>query len=193
MSAPAARRPRPGDSINVASFDALPADETVRREIENGRFVEMIRPAGAHARAAARLIQQLDPQLSKGLEAFAEPLVALAVGQSPRRVPDVVVAPSDWDDTTLEPSEIALAVEIVSPGESAGRDYITKPHEYAANGIPVMWVIDVQPEHPTLTEFVLGGNGSYIVPEDLHVESFTGQVAGVEVTIDLDALIGPKR
>jgi Uma2 family endonuclease len=192
MSAPAAHRPRPGQSISVASFDALPIDPTVRREIENGRYVEMNRPAGAHARAAARLVRLLDPQLPSELEAFAEPLVDLPVGRSPRRVPDVVIGPSDWDDTILLASRIALAIEIVSPGESASRDYITKPHEYAANGIPVTWVIDIQQDRVSLAEFVLGDTGEYSVPE-LEYGEFTGKVAGVSITIDLDALTGPKR
>ncbi|WP_188136076.1 Uma2 family endonuclease [Lentzea indica] len=116
----------------------------------------------------------------------------MGVGKSPRRVPDVVVGPSDWEDTTLDPSEIALAVEIVSPGESASRDYITKPHEYAANGIPVTWVIDIQQDRVSLAAFVLTDTGEYQVPE-LEYGVFTGEVAGITVKIDLDALTGPKR
>lgn len=102
------------------------------------------------------------------------------------------MGPSDWEDTVLAPSDIALAVEIVSPGESASRDCITKPHEYAANAVPVTWVIDFQQERISLAEFVLTDAGDYQVPE-LAYGVFSGEVAGITVSIDLDALVGPKR
>lgn len=193
MSAPAVESfPALGRLISVEAFDALPRDNTVRREIENGRLLEVNRPAGAHARAAARLVRVLDPQLPDGLEAFSEPSAALDNGPSPRRVPDVVVGPDDWTDSTLAGHEIALAIEIVSPGESAARDYIAKPREYAAAGIPVTWVVDIQQDRTTLTEYTLDETGQYHFSAPV-TGVFSGQVAGVTVTVDLDTLTGPKQ
>lgn len=114
-------------------------------------------------------------------------------GPSPRRIPDVVVCFSEvGDQVRIRGEEILLAVEIVSPGESAARDYIRKPAEYAANGIPITWVIDIQERPHSLTVYTLDDSGQYHF-SSLITGSYTGMVGGHEVTIDLDALTGPRR
>ena len=96
------------------------------------------------------------------------------------------------DQVRIRGEEILLAVEIVSPGESAARDYIRKPAEYAANGIPITWVIDIQERPHSLTVYTLDDSGQYHF-SSLITGSYTGMVGGHEVTIDLDALTGPRR
>ncbi|MEV6608120.1 Uma2 family endonuclease [Kutzneria sp. NPDC051319] len=183
---------RQGLPISIQEFDELPADSSHRFEIEDGRLLVMIRPAGPHIKAARRLANCLDEQLPDDLESMVEFEAELS-GPSPRRIPDVVVCFSEvGDQVRIRGEEILLAVEIVSPGESAARDYIRKPAEYAANGIPITWVIDIQERPHSLTVYTLDDSGQYHF-SSLITGSYTGMVGGHEVTIDLDSLTGPRR
>ena len=112
---------------------------------------------------------------------------------SPRRIPDVVVCAEEaTDQVRVRADQIVLAVEIVSPGESAARDYIKKPAEYAANGIPTTWVIDIQENPLSLTVYTLDDTGQYHFTSPM-TGSYTGLVGGHEVTLDLDALTRSRR
>ncbi|MEV1013479.1 Uma2 family endonuclease [Micromonospora sp. NPDC049801] len=76
------------------------------------------------------------------------------------RIPDLSVwrkppGRSVWASVT----EIALVVEIVSPGSEA-MDSVTKVREYASAGISQYWVVD-RDGAQTVTLYRLGGNGSY--------------------------------
>ena len=152
----------------------------------------MIRPAGPHIKAARRLANCLDDQLPDDLESMVE-FEAELTGPSPRRIPDLVVCFSEvGDQVRVRAAEILLAVEIVSPGESAARDYIKKPAEYAANGIPTTWVIDIQENPHSLTVYTLDDTGQYHFTSPI-TGTYTGPVSGHQVTVDLDALTGPRR
>jgi Uma2 family endonuclease len=184
---------REGLLISIEEFDELPADSSHRLEIEDGRLLVMNRPAGRHSKAAQRLTLQLNQQLPKDLEAVIEFEAELTDGPSPRRVPDVVVCIEECSDNArIRADEIRLAVEIVSPGESASRDYIKKPAEYAANGIPTTWVINIQESPTSLTVYTLDDTGQYHFTSPI-IGSYTGHVGGHEVTIDLDALTRSRQ
>lgn len=136
--------PRDGDPIRVEDFDALPPGGVDRLEIEDGRLLVMNRRAGRHLIATQRLAHHLNEQLPAVLEAMPGFETELA-GASPRCVPALVVCVDEaTDQLRVRADQILLAVEVVSPGESAARDYIKKPAEHAANGIPTTWVIDIQ-------------------------------------------------
>ncbi|QUQ64921.1 Uma2 family endonuclease [Kutzneria sp. CA-103260] len=183
---------REGLPISIEEFDGLPTDSSHRLEIEDGRLLVMIRLAGPHIKAARRLANCLDEQLPDELEAMVE-FEAELTGPSPRRIPDLVVCSSEvGDQVRVRGDEILLAVEIVSPGESAARDYIKKPAEYAANGIPTTWVIDLQENPHSLTVYTLDDTGQYHFTSPI-TGTYTGVVGGHEVTIDLSALTGPRR
>ncbi|QLY32286.1 Uma2 family endonuclease [Nocardia huaxiensis] len=180
--------------ITVEEFDALPVDNSVIYEIENGFLLVNARPAPPHSRVLRRLANQIDNQLPNGWEAFEELDAELPVGKSPRRSPDLVVAPEAVDQQVrVRSDQIVLAVEISSSGESAVREYSLKAGEYAANGIPHYWVIDLldlEGSAVGLTVFVLGDNGRYEIQPRV-----TGTVDVDEpfpLTIDLDALIVRK-
>ncbi|MEV6277797.1 Uma2 family endonuclease [Nocardia sp. NPDC051832] len=174
--------------ISVAEFDALPVDTSHRYEIENGFLLVNARPAPPHSRAVKRLVAQLDHQLPSGLEAFPELEAELPVGPSPRRVPDIVVAPVEVDEQSrILSAQIVLAIEVASSGESAVRDYAIKAGEYAANGIAHYWVVDIlHGESAGLTVYTLDDAGVYhITPRVtgvVHVE------APFALTIDLGRL-----
>ncbi len=180
--------PTPNErAISVEEFDALPIDTDHRYEIENGILLVNARPAPPRSRAIFRLMLQLNSQLPDGLEPFSE-LEAELDGRSPRRVPDVVVAPVEVDEQArIRSDQIALAIEIATSGESAVRDYAIKAGEYAANGIAHYWVIDIlDSDAPGLTIFTLDTEGNYrITPRA------TGTVTvdtPFPLTIDIDAL-----
>jgi Uma2 family endonuclease len=183
---------REGLPISIEEFDGLPVDSSHRLEIEDGRLLVMNRPAGPHIAAAQRLVSFLNDQLPDELEAMIEFQTELA-GPSPRRIPDLVVCATEArDQMRVHADQILLAVEVVSPGESASRDYIKKPAEYSANGIPTTWVIDIQENPLSLTVYTLDDTGQYHFTS-LITGTYTGPVGGHEVTIDLDALTGPRR
>jgi Uma2 family endonuclease len=179
-------------SITVEEFDALPVDTSHRYEIENGVLLANARPAPPHSRAIKRLTHQLDDQLPPGMESFAE-LEAELVGRSPRRVPDVVVAPGEVDEQPrIRAEQIALAIEIATSGESAVRDFSIKAGEYAANSIAHYWVIDILGAEPAgLTIYTLDSEGNY------HITPRATEVVKVDapfpLTIDLDALTGRRE
>ena len=183
---------REGDPISTQEFDELPADSSHRLEIEDGRLLVMNRPAGPHIKAAQRLVSYLNDQLPDALEAMGEFQAELA-DPSPRRIPDLVVCTAEAaDQLRVRADQILLAVEVVSPGESAARDYIKKPAEYAANGIPTTWVVDIQENPVSLTVYTLDDTGQYHFSSPI-TGSYSGTVGGHEITIDLDALTGPRR
>ena len=183
---------RSGRPISVEDFDGLPTDAPGRLEIEDGRLLVLNHPAGPHIKAAQRLLSYLNDELPNELEAMLEFQAELA-GPSPRRVPDLVVCAAEaCDQMRVRADQILLAVEVVSPGESAARDYIKKPAEYAANGIPTTWVLDIQENPISLTVYTLDDTGQYHF-SPLITGSYTGTIGGHEVTVDLDALTGPRR
>ncbi|MBP2472265.1 Uma2 family endonuclease [Crossiella equi] len=181
-----------GDPISVTGFDGLPVDNAWRLEIEDGRLLVRGRPSGAHILAAQRLARQLDDALPLDLESLVE-IQAELRGPSPRRIPDLVVCVAEvGEQVRVRADQILLAVEIHSPGESAARDYLKKPAEYAANGIPATWVVDIREDPITLTVYTLDGTSRYCFHSPVS-HSYTDTIGGHEVTIDLDALTGPRR
>jgi Uma2 family endonuclease len=183
---------REGLPISIEEFDGLAVDGPHRLEIEDGRLLVMNRPAGPHIAAAQRLVSYLNDQMPDEFEAMMEFQAELA-GPSPRRIPDLVVCLTEArDQLRVRADQILLAVEVVSPGESAARDYIKKPAEYAANGIPITWVIDIQEDPLSLTVYTLDDTGQYHFSSPI-TGTYNGAVGGHEVTIDLDSLTGPRR
>jgi Uma2 family endonuclease len=87
--------------------------------------------------------------------------VGTGIDRDPRRttlrVPDLTVlhaAAMDRNDAALQPTDIVLVVEVLSPN-TAGYDAITKRHQYGKGGIPLYWIVN--PKERTL--MVLRHNG----------------------------------
>lgn len=75
----------------------------------------------------------------------------MAVRRSQRSAPepDLSIARAsaiDWDKSLLQPEDLLVAAEIVSP-ESEERDREDKPLIYAAMGIPTFWLIERGPDN----------------------------------------------
>lgn len=111
-------------------------------EISGGRIVQFPSPSPRHQLTATLLTASLDPQLPEGHQAFGstdtddETLGTL-------RVPDLVVCSTAAMDTDgpLDPREIVLAIEIVSPSNPEN-DYQAKTRDYPAMGIPHYLILD---------------------------------------------------
>lgn len=149
--------PTPSGLLTLADWAALPEDNSVRAELQEGVLIVPPRPAKLHQRTAVTLVIALDTQLPEGLEVLPEIGVVLR-GESPPtvRIPDIVVAPEAAPDQ-LTAADILLAIEIISPG-SAGLDNVMKRHEYAQAGIGHYWIVN--PDRSMTTQR-LGPDGTY--------------------------------
>ncbi|WP_399089891.1 Uma2 family endonuclease [Streptomyces sp. BBFR2] len=111
-------------------------------EISDGKLLMMMSPRPRHQLTAKHLTRQLDPQLPDGMLVFeATDIDDAAMGKL--RIPDLIVCPSTAMDTDapLDPHDIALAVEIVSPS-NPDNDYEDKTRDYPAMGIPHYLIVD---------------------------------------------------
>ncbi|MEU1460245.1 Uma2 family endonuclease [Streptomyces sp. NPDC005727] len=111
-------------------------------EISDGQLVMMMSPRPRHQYTAKLISRQLDEQLPEGFFAFeATDTDDEALGKL--RIPDILVCPSEamQTDDPLDPREIILAIEIVSPS-NPGNDYENKTRDYPAMGIPHYLIID---------------------------------------------------
>lgn len=118
--------------------------------------------------ATARLIAKLDSIVRPAWLPLPHFAVHLGErdGWSTVRQPDLAVVRRGVDPTRhrVEPDDIALVVEVVSPG-SVERDTITKRAEYARAGIPAYLVVDVRGPRPTVVLFDEIRDGTYVTPE----------------------------
>lgn len=110
-------------------------ESTDRIELFDGSLLVSPHAGKRHQRIAFLLARQLDkPAGRAGLLTFTEVNLRLATGRI--FIPDILVADTDLDGSTVEAHEAKLVVEVVSPG-NPGTDRVLKPHLYAAAGIPL--------------------------------------------------------
>ncbi|MEU3900929.1 Uma2 family endonuclease [Streptomyces sp. NPDC045251] len=111
-------------------------------EISNGQLVMMRSPRPRHQLTAKLVSRQLDAQVPEGLFAFeATDIDDASLGTL--RIPDILVCSGDamQTDDPLDPHEIVLAIEIVSPS-NPDNDYRDKSRDYPAMGIPHYLILD---------------------------------------------------
>jgi Uma2 family endonuclease len=163
-------------------------------ELVEGRLLMSPSPAPDHNYAAFRVGVRLEGSLPPGWEVITDIDVdlQLAPADAPGTVrrPDLVVAAAEArqrvrrEGGVIRASEVALVVEVVSPG-STRTDYVAKRNEYADAGIPHYWIVDIT-EPVSLLACHLAGEFGYA-----DGGSVTGRFAATEpfpVDIDLDAL-----
>ena len=148
-------------------FLALPDDD--RRELLDGRFVEMEMPNILHEFIVAWLCARLW-SWAESNEAGIVLASGLKVKVTDRRgaMPDVQFVRRD--NPGLGPQGFAggrpdLAVEVISPG-SARYDRVTKLQWYASIGIPEYWIID--PENKSVERLVRDEGVLQVVEQVLH-------------------------
>ena len=143
-----------------------------RYELVNGELVEM----GAEKRLNEKIALWL---LSQLLQFVPIDLIARGTQISVRgktasaRNPDLMILTEELDQALSQQSQSlitfdmpapALVVEVVSPGEPGSdnydRDYVEKPKEYAARGIPEFWQVDPSPDRAVVIVLTLK-DGAY--------------------------------
>lgn len=139
-------------------------------ELVNGEIIELPTESDLNLLIATFLTVMLSQQIPyylirRGTEIFVSSRSVTS------RYPDLVVLSEEGfaalegarrSAVRLDTSPPQLVVEIVSPGEPGqdnyDRDYVEKPQEYAARGIPEFWQVD--PIRSLVTVLTLS-NGAY--------------------------------
>jgi Uma2 family endonuclease len=121
-------------------------DDAPRVELRDGVMIVVPSPTLGHQNIGNLLWMWL---VRNAPDIFV-PATALgvAIGLKDTLEPDVLLVrqPALTENHYFEPEQIALVVEIVSPGTKR-RDRFEKPSLYAAAGIPHFWRIEQNPVH----------------------------------------------
>lgn len=145
-------------------LDALPEDGK-RFELADGWLTELS-PSPWHNHAADRL-----EDILKNAARIAESQVYVAGGPNDIatpagvRKPDAFVVPRDIARSAISgkvrtyyAGDLLLVAEVISPRSGSEQvDRVRKVGEYARAGIPVYWIIDLEPE-PKITILTLDGS-----------------------------------
>lgn len=157
--------------------------ECCRIEVVDGELLVTPPDKLGHTRTGHVLSRQVQAQCEEALSAVTEADIQIGVDGDSRR-PDLVVVRHllslESELAGIPPSHIELVVEVESPG-SRSRDRVTKPREYAAEGIRAYWRIERDPL--VLVAYELR-DGAYV--EIARAAAGTVQIGSW--TIDVDAL-----
>ncbi|MCZ9348610.1 Uma2 family endonuclease [Streptomyces mutabilis] len=140
------RRPRwpvpPMDGYTVDDLFTLP-DLPPHTELIDGSLIFVSPQRRFHYLVIDLLFNGLRNSLPPEFSVEREMTVLLDDRNGPE--PDISVVRADTvtglDQTSFRAEDVLLAVEVVSP-ESESRDRTTKPHKYAAAGIPSFWRVE---------------------------------------------------
>lgn len=132
--------------VTAEHFWGMPETE-VQRELVRGELIEVMPPGGQHGAIASELNAQLRMWAKAGPKGCVGGESGFILARNPDtvRAPDVFYVRAERIPETGIPEgfwELApdLAVEVVSPGESAA-DVRDKVPDYLGAGTPLMWVI----------------------------------------------------
>lgn len=132
----------PQDGYTVDDLFTLP-DLPPHTELIDGSLVIVSPQRNFHADVIDLLVSGLRRSVPKKFRVKREMTIVLDRRNGPE--PDVSVVLADAvsgpDQTSYQPQDVLLAVEVVSP-DSESRDRTTKPQKYAAAGIPNFWRVE---------------------------------------------------
>jgi Uma2 family endonuclease len=144
--------------MTVADLDDTP-DDGLRYELDDGVLVVSPAPMMIHQRVLLRLEVLLDAACPAEFMVVGGPGVEISEIQY--RIPDLAVIEAGsvaiTDKNLTRPP--ALAIEIASRS-TAQYDRNRKKVVYAEFGIPAYWIVEPDPDRPSITAFGLTG-GSY--------------------------------
>jgi Uma2 family endonuclease len=136
----------PRDLVTLEQWDALELDEARRWELVEGGIVMTPRPRPLHQVVSGNLRQLIRAALPASLAVLQEVEITVEARFPPTvRDPDLVVVNRsvvDRNPVRVDASDVALVVEIVSPG-SRRTDRVMKAYEYAKAGIERYWIVDL--------------------------------------------------
>ncbi len=141
---PARRWPvPPQDGYTVDDLLTLPGLPP-HTELIDGSLVFASPQRVFHSLAVDLLVNGLRRTTPPELRAVRQMTVVIDKHNGPE--PDVSVvragAARNRNQTSFPVRDVLLAVEVVSP-DSVARDHDTKPHKYAAAGIPYFWLVEM--------------------------------------------------
>jgi Uma2 family endonuclease len=172
----------PDHLLSSDDWYALDREPYLHYELSDGVLVMTPRPAPRHQYVVKRVADALEDQLPSALVPLIDVEVPIRRGPAAtHRAPDVVVVPRAvlaLDSPLVDPAEVLLAVEVVSPG-SVSTDRILKVQEYASVGIPAYLIIDLMRHE--LIAHELKGSGTYAETAGAPA-SFTVAGHGVHMT-----------
>lgn len=152
----------PHDLVTLEEWDALELDEARRWELVEGSILMTPRPRPLHQVVSGNLRQLIRAHLPASLVVLQEVEITVEARFPPTvRVPDLVVVNRsvvDRNPVRVDASDVALVVEIVSPG-SRRTDRVMKAYEYAKAGIEHYWIVDLdgEPDERFLAHFLCEG------------------------------------
>ncbi|MBB2909031.1 Uma2 family endonuclease [Streptosporangium becharense] len=157
-------------------------------ELIDGALVFTAPQTRFHERVVFGLRVVLNAQVPEDLAAVTQMDVKL--GHRMRPCPDVLVvdaaAVEDDERTFYVPTEVRLAVEVVSP-ESEDRDRKTKPSRYAEAGIAHFWRVENNGGSPVVYVYELDPATGVYALTGIHHDRLTIPVP-FPIDIDLTAL-----
>ncbi|MEV8598258.1 Uma2 family endonuclease [Streptomyces sp. NPDC052012] len=132
----------PVDGYTVDDLFTLP-DLPPHTELIDGSLIFVSPQRRFHFLVIDLLVNGLRSSLGPDFSVEREMTVVLDKRNGPQ--PDVSVVRADavtgLDQTSFQPADVLLAVEVVSP-DSESRDRTTKPLKYALAGIPNYWRVE---------------------------------------------------
>lgn len=149
----------PRNPFTVDDLMRLP-DDGRRYELIDGSLLVSPAPIPIHQLIVKRLLVVLDQVVPSEYEALDT--LNVKVDEENFFIPDLVVVRTESvyaDKLMLDPAEVLLAAEIVSPS-TRSRDRILKLAKYAEAGISYYWRVEPK-EGPALYTYELGEDRSY--------------------------------
>ncbi|WP_367321068.1 Uma2 family endonuclease [Streptomyces sp. HUAS ZL42] len=181
----------PRDGYTVDDLFKLP-DLPPHTELIDGSLVFVSPQRRFHAKMIELLMNGLRRTIPQDLRVEREMTVVLDRRNGPE--PDLSVvraeAVTGLEQTRFEAADVLLAVEVVSP-DSEARDRDTKPHKYAAAGIPHFWLVEMTGanKHPVVRTYELDPVSKSYALTGTHREQLKlGDPYDIDVDITLDAL-----
>ncbi|GAC1363661.1 MAG: hypothetical protein NVSMB32_05450 [Actinomycetota bacterium] len=137
------------------------ADEARGYELLEGALLVNPPPGGPHQRASGKLFALLDAITTSDYTVVEG--MGVRLPDNTMLIPDVLVAVRQMvlSNTSgiLDPTDVALVVEIVCPGSKI-TDSVTKPAVYAGAGIASFWRVELE-EGPAIFAYRLE-HGRYV-------------------------------
>ncbi len=182
----------PQDGYTVDDLFTLP-DLPPHTELIDGSLVFVSPQRDFHSTMIDLLVAGLRAAAPEQLKVRREMTVVLDRRNGPE--PDVSVvraeAVTSLEQTRFEAADVLLAVEVVSP-DSESRDRDTKPHKYAAAGIPHFWLVEMAGEsrHPVVRVYELDPLSKTYALTGIHHDRLK---LGVPYDLDLDITLDALR
>ncbi|MBF6448947.1 MULTISPECIES: Uma2 family endonuclease [Nocardia] len=175
--------PPPG-GYTADDLDKLP-DLPPHTELIDGSLVFVSPQMRFHALVIDLLVSALRSSAPSALRVRREMTVTLGPRQRPE--PDLIVvhesADRGADQTTYQPEDVVLAVEVVSP-DSIVRDRERKPQLYARAGIPHFWRVENDNGRAVVYIYELDPATGQYTPTGIHHDRLALSVP-FELDIDL--------